>query len=56
LISLLRHREFGILVTTSCLGNQAYQELRHDRQLVVVVAGGYRRDPREGGDGGRRKR
>jgi hypothetical protein len=38
LISRLRHREFGILVTTSFLGHQAYEELRHDRHPVVVIA------------------
>ena len=39
LISRLRHREFGILVTTSFLGHQAYEELRHDRHPVVVISG-----------------
>jgi hypothetical protein len=39
LISRLKHREFGILVTTSFLGRQAYEELRHDRHPVVVIAG-----------------
>ena len=39
LISRLRHREFGILVTTSFLGHQAYQELRSDRHPVIVIAG-----------------
>jgi hypothetical protein len=39
LISRLRHRQFGILVTTSYLGHQAYEELRSDRHPVVVVAG-----------------
>ena len=39
LISRLRHREFGILVTTSYLSQQAYQELRSDRHPVVVMAG-----------------
>jgi len=38
LISRLRHREFGILVTTSFLGHQAYQELRHDGHPVIVIA------------------
>ena len=38
LISRLRHRQFGILVTTSFLCNQAYQELRSDRHPVVVIA------------------
>jgi len=39
LISRLRHRQFGILVTTSFLGHQAYPELRSDRHPVVVIAG-----------------
>ena len=38
LISRLRHREFGILVTTSFLSHQAYEELRHDRHPVIVIA------------------
>ena len=39
LVSRLHHRQFGILVTTSFLGHQAYQELRSDRHPVVVIAG-----------------
>jgi hypothetical protein len=39
LISRLRHREFGILVTTSYLAQQAYEELRGDRHPVVVISG-----------------
>src|SRR5215469_1252006 len=39
LIWRLRHREFGILVTTSFLGRQAYEELRSDRHPVIVIAG-----------------
>ena len=39
LISRLRHREFGILVTTSFLGHQAYQELRSDKHPVIVISG-----------------
>lgn len=39
LISRLRHRQFGILVTTSYLGLQAYEELRTDRHPVIVIAG-----------------
>jgi Restriction endonuclease len=35
LISRLRHRQFGILVTTSYLGHQAYEELRSDRHPVL---------------------
>lgn len=38
LISRLRHREFGILVTTSFVSQQAYQELRSDRHPVVVIS------------------
>ena len=38
LISRLRHRQFGILVTTSYLAKQAYQELKDDRHPVVVIA------------------
>jgi hypothetical protein len=37
LISRLRHRQFGIIVTTSYLNNQAYQELKEDSHPVVVV-------------------
>lgn len=40
LISRLRHRQFGILVTTSFLADQAYQELIEDGHPIVVCAGG----------------
>jgi hypothetical protein len=39
LISRLRHREFGVLVTTSYLARQAYTELRDDAHPVVVICG-----------------
>lgn len=39
LISRLRHRQFGIIVTTSYLAKQAYQELKEDGHPVVVIAG-----------------
>jgi hypothetical protein len=39
LISRLRHRQFGILVTTSFLSSQAYQELVDDNHPVVVISG-----------------
>jgi hypothetical protein len=39
LISRLRHRQFGILVTTSFVGPQAYEEIREDRHPVIVLAG-----------------
>jgi hypothetical protein len=38
LISRLRHRQFGILVTTSFLAEQAYKELRDDQHPVIVIA------------------
>lgn len=38
LISRLRHRQFGVLVTTSYLAPQAYEEIRADEHPVVVVA------------------
>jgi hypothetical protein len=39
LISRLRHRQFGVLVTTSHLDAQAYREIREDAHPVVVLAG-----------------
>ena len=39
LIARLRHRQFGILVTTSYLASQAYQELKEDEHPVVVICG-----------------
>jgi Restriction endonuclease len=38
LISRLRHRQFGLLVTTSFLAEQAYKELRDDQHPVMVIA------------------
>lgn len=40
LISRLRHRQFGILVTTSYLDSQAYEELVQDAHPVVVISSG----------------
>lgn len=40
LISRLRHRQFGMLVTTSFLASQAYQELVEDEHPIVVCGGG----------------
>jgi hypothetical protein len=40
LISRLRHRQFGILVTTSYLGDQPYKEIVEDAHPIVVCAGG----------------
>jgi Restriction endonuclease len=39
LISRLRYRQFGVLVTTSHLDGQAYKEIREDGHPVVVLAG-----------------
>jgi len=39
LISRLRHRQFGVLVTTSYVAKQAYQEIRADQHPVVILAG-----------------
>ena len=38
LISRLRHRQFGVLVTTSYLARQAYHEVRTDQHPVVILA------------------
>jgi hypothetical protein len=38
LISRLRHRQFGIFVTTSYLATQAYKELVEDGHPVLVIA------------------
>lgn len=39
LISRLRHRQFGILVTTSYVNLQAYQEIKLDEHPIIVLAG-----------------
>jgi hypothetical protein len=39
LISRLRHREFGVLVTTSALDKQAYEEVRSDQHPIIVITG-----------------
>jgi hypothetical protein len=39
LISRLKHREFGVLVTTSVLDRQAYEEIRSDMHPIVVISG-----------------
>lgn len=37
LISRLRHRQFGILVTTSFLNEQAYKEIKDDQHPIVII-------------------
>jgi AspBHI-like restriction endonuclease/restriction endonuclease len=39
LISRLRHRQFGVLVTTSFVAEQAYQEIREDKHPIIIIAG-----------------
>lgn len=39
LISRLRHRQFGVLVTTSYVHSQAYQEIVEDQHPILVVSG-----------------
>lgn len=39
LISRIRHRQFGVLVTTSTVSKQAYQEVREDRHPIIFIAG-----------------
>lgn len=39
LISRLRTHQFGVFVTTSYLGKQAYTEIREDNHPVVVITG-----------------
>jgi hypothetical protein len=39
LISRLRNRQFGVLITTSFVNKQAYQEIRDDAHPVVIVSG-----------------
>ena len=38
LVSRLRHRQFGIVVTTSWVHEQAYRELKEDRHPIIVMA------------------
>jgi Restriction endonuclease len=39
LISRTRHRQFGILVTTSIVARQAYQGVRADRHPILFFSG-----------------
>lgn len=39
LISRLRHRQFGILVTTSFVAQQAYKEIKEDGHPVIIISG-----------------
>ena len=39
LISRIRHREFGVLITTSVIAQRAYEEVREDRHPIVFICG-----------------
>ena len=39
LISRIKQREFGVFVTTSAVGKQAYTEIRDDGHPIVVISG-----------------
>ncbi len=39
LISRIKHRDFGVLVTTSALNSQAYKEVREDQHPIIVISG-----------------
>lgn len=40
LISRIKNRQFGVLVTTSVIGRQVYEEVREDRHPIIFLAGG----------------
>ena len=39
LISRIKHRQFGVLVTTSVVARQAYEEVREDRHPIIFFSG-----------------
>ena len=39
LISRIRHRQFGVLLTTSVVARQAYEEVREDRHPIIFICG-----------------
>lgn len=39
LISRIKHRQFGVLVTTSAVARQAYDEVREDRHPIIFISG-----------------
>ena len=38
LISRIRHRQFGVLITTSYVGEQAYKEIVEDGHPILVIS------------------
>lgn len=39
LISRIKHREFGIIVTTSYVAGQAYKEIIEDQHPIIIISG-----------------
>lgn len=39
LVSRIKHREFGVMVTTSAVHSQAYKEIRTDNHPIIIIAG-----------------
>ena len=39
LAGALRHRQFGVLVTTAAVARQAYEEVREDGHPIVFMSG-----------------
>ena len=39
LISRIKNRQFGIFITTSYVGSQAYKEIIEDQHPIVIVSG-----------------
>lgn len=39
LISRIKHRQFGIFVTTSFISDQAYKEIIEDQQPIIIISG-----------------
>jgi len=39
LISRIKHRQFGIMVTTSYVAKQAYEEVKEDKHPIVIISG-----------------
>lgn len=39
LLSRIRHRQFGVFVTTSYVASQAYQEIIEDEQPIAIISG-----------------
>jgi hypothetical protein len=39
LISRIRHRQFGVLITTSFLSGQAYKEIVEDEHPILKISG-----------------